>query len=146
MRAIAFSNLFTQAYPNSYIGAGISIPIFTGFRRLESVHRAKLQDELINWGEVNLKSNIYSQYANALANYKSNLYDLHVSQDNVSMGKDVYGVVSLQYKQGIVPYLNVITAESDLISSEINYLNALFQVLSSKVDLEKAMGLISSNH
>jgi outer membrane protein TolC len=38
----------------------------------------------------------------------------------------------------------VITAESNLISSEISYLNALFQVLLSKVDLEKAMGNIAS--
>jgi outer membrane protein TolC len=56
------------------------------------------------------------------------------------MARDVYGVVSLQYKQGLIAYLNVITAESNLISSQISFLNALFQVLSSKVDLEKAMG------
>jgi multidrug efflux system outer membrane protein len=50
--------------------------------------------------------------------------------------------VGLQYKQGIVPYLNVITAESNLISSEIGYLNALAQLLSNKIDLEKSMGNI----
>jgi len=59
------------------------------------------------------------------------------------MAKRTYFVVTLQYKQGIVAYLNVITAESNLISSEISYLNALFQVLSNKIDLEKAMGNIS---
>jgi outer membrane protein, multidrug efflux system len=37
----------------------------------------------------------------------------------------------------------VITAETNLITSEINYLNALFNVLSNKIDLEKAMGIIS---
>ena len=64
-------------------------------------------------------------------------------QNNVTMAKRVYFVVTLQYKQGIVAYLNVITAESNLIQSEIGYLNALFQLLSSKIDLEKAMGVIS---
>ena len=62
------------------------------------------------------------------------------------MARDVYSVVTLQYKQGIVAYLNVITAESDLISSEINYINGMFQLLSSKVDLEKSMGNISPKH
>jgi multidrug efflux system outer membrane protein len=40
----------------------------------------------------------------------------------------------------VIPYLNVITAESNLISSDISYLNALFQVLSNKVELDKALG------
>jgi outer membrane protein, multidrug efflux system len=59
------------------------------------------------------------------------------------MAKRVYFVVTLQYKQGIVAYLNVITAESNLITSETSYINALYQVLSSKIDLQKAMGIIS---
>jgi multidrug efflux system outer membrane protein len=71
------------------------------------------------------------------------MYNLQLLQKNVTMAKRVYFVVTLQYKQGIVPYLNVITAESNLISSEISYLNSLFQVLSNKIDLQKAMGNIS---
>jgi outer membrane protein TolC len=90
-----------------------------------------------------LKLQINKEYTTALANYKGNFFNLQLLQKNVSMAKRVYFVVNLQYKQGIVPYLNVITAESNLITSEISYLNALFQVLSSKVDLQKAMGSIS---
>jgi len=136
------SNFLSQGYPYSYIGASISIPLFTGLRRMASIQKAKLQEQQIDWAVVGLKARIYAEYSTALANYKSNLYDLDVLRDNVAMAKDVFGVVSLQYKQGLVAYLNVITAESNLISSEINYLNALFQLLSSKVDLEKAMGNI----
>jgi outer membrane protein TolC len=137
-------NILNQGYPYSYLGASINIPLFTGMRRMESIQRAKLQGQQIDLAIVGLKSHIYSEYTEALANYKSNLYDLNVLRENVAMAKDVYGVVSLQYKQGLIEYLNVITAESNLISSEISYLNALFQVLLSKVDLEKAMGNISS--
>jgi len=141
-----FSDLFNQAYPYSYIGASITIPLFTGFARLENVQKAKLQRQIIDLSEINLKSVIYTQYATALANYKSNLYNFYVLRQNKSMAKDVYIVVSLQYRQGIVPYLNVITAEDNLISSEINYINALFQVLLSKIELEKAMGNINPKH
>ena len=141
-----YSTNLNGPYPFSYIGATISIPIFTGLQRLESVQRAKLQEQQLDLALTNLKSVIYTQYYNALATYKSNLYDLKALSDNVVMSKDVYGVVSLQYKQGVVAYLNVITAESNLISSEISYLNALFNVLLSKVDLEKAMGISLSKH
>ncbi len=142
----SFSNLFNHSYPYSYLGASVSIPLFTGFRRSETIQRARLQLQQINWAEVDLKSRIYSEYTSALASYKSNLFDLNVLRDNKAMAKDVYGIVSLQYKQGVVAYLNVITAESNLISSEISYLNALFQVLLSKVDLERAMGKTLSKY
>jgi outer membrane protein TolC len=136
-------SLFQTAYPNSLIGAQINIPIFTGLSRVATIHKAKLQGQILDWGEINLKSEIYTEYTTAMANYKGNLYNLQMLQENVALSKRVYEVVSLQYKQGIVPYLNVITAEANLITSETGYLNALFQVLSSKVDLKKAMGDIS---
>ena len=135
-----FTNDLTRPYPYSYVGATISIPLFSGMQRIENVQKAKLQGQLIDLALTNLKSRIYTEYSSALANYKSNLYELKVLEDNVAMAKDVYGVISLQYKQGVIAYLNVITAESNLISSEISYLNSLFNVLMSKVDLEKAMG------
>ncbi len=62
------------------------------------------------------------------------------------MASDVYNVVSLQYRQGIVPYLNVITAQNNLVASEISYINSLFEVLLSKIDLEKALGNIPTNN
>jgi outer membrane protein TolC len=52
----------------------------------------------------------------------------------------------MQYSEGIKPYVDVIIAESDLQESEINYMNALFQVLQSKVDLDKARGEVNINY
>lgn len=138
-----YNNLLSNSYPSSLIGLSFNIPIFTGFARLNNLKKAKLEQQVNNWNEINLKSNIYTEYKTALANYKGNLYNMELLQKNETMAKRVYFVVTLQYKQGIVPYLNVITAESNLITSEINYTNALFQVLSSKIDLQKAMGNIT---
>ena len=136
------SQLFKAAYPYSYTGLTMSIPIFTGFSRIKNLQRARLQEKVIDWDAVNLKLQIYTDYTTALASYNGNLYNMQVLRENVEMARRVYFVVDLQYKQGIVAYLNVITAEANLISSEINYINALFQVLSSKIDLKKAMGIL----
>ncbi|HEY4108176.1 TolC family protein [Puia sp.] len=137
-----FGDLFSKAYPYSYMGLSLTMPIFTGFNRTNNIKRARLQGDLLDWSEVNLKSQIYTEYATALANYKSNYFNLGISKENVSLARRTYDIVALQYQQGVVPYLNVITAESNLITSEISYQNALFQVLSSKIDLQKSMGFI----
>jgi outer membrane protein TolC len=138
-----FSDLFNQSYPSQLIGLSVSVPIFTGFYRTNNLKKARLQEKLLDWDAVDLKSQINVEYTSALARYKSNMYTLQLLQKNVTLARRTYFVVTLQYKQGIVAYLNVITAESNLISSEISYLNALFQVLSTKIDLQKAMGTIT---
>ena len=142
----AFSNLFKTAYPYSYFGLSLNLPIFTGFERIEELHRSELQEQVVDWEAINLKSQIYSEYSAALANYKSNLYNLGLLADNKTRAQNVYRVVSLQYNQGVVAYLNLIIAESDLITAEIGYIDSLFQLLASKIDLEKAMGEIPTNY
>lgn len=138
-----FGSLWSNNYPYSYIGLSLNWQLFTGLSRTNSLRRAKLQSQQLDWGEVSLKSEIATEYESALAAYKGNLYNLNVMRDNVDLARKTYDIVSLQYEQGVVAYLNVITAESNLISSEIGYQNALYQLLSSKVDLQKAMGVIT---
>jgi len=60
-----FGKLWANTYPYSYIGLSVSWPIFTGFARTNSLHRAQLQSRLLDWGEVDLKSQIFSEYAGA---------------------------------------------------------------------------------
>jgi outer membrane protein TolC len=140
------SGLFKTAYPYSFFGLSFSLPIFTGLSRVENIHRAALEERVLDWTEVNLRSQIYAEYTSALANYKSNLYNMSLMQDNKTRATNVYRIVSLQYNQGIVSFLNIIVAESNLINAEIGYIDALFQVLSSKIDLEKATGDITFSH
>jgi outer membrane protein TolC len=140
-----FSQLFTKSYPFNFEGLSLTLPIFTGFARTNNIKRARLQYDLLDWQEVELKSQIWNDYTTAISNYKSNLYNLGISQENTGLAKETYDIVELQYLQGVVPYLNVITAESNLITAELTYETSLFQVLSSKIDLEKAMGIITVN-
>jgi outer membrane protein TolC len=137
-----YSDLFKSHYPYSTVGLSFNLPIFTGFSRIESLHESELQEEVLGLSEVNLKSEINVEYTSALANYKSSLYNWHLLKDNQSRAKNVFDIVLLQYDQGIVAYLNLIVAESNLITAEIGYTDALFQLLSSKIDLEKAMGVL----
>ena len=92
-----------------------------------------------------LKSQINSEYTLALSDYISNLNELRIAKKNISIAKNIFNTVKLQYDKGIKAYLEVIVSETDLRSAELNYLNILFQVLSSKMDLEKALGVIKIN-
>ena len=64
-------------------------------------------------------------------------------KDNVDLAREVYDVIQLQYKNGVKTYLDVTIAEADYRTARINYFNALYQVLASKLDTQKALGQIN---
>jgi outer membrane protein TolC len=63
-------------------------------------------------------------------------------KENLSLASEVYDVIQMQYRSGVKAYLDVITAESDLRTAQINYYNALYQVLASKIDVMQSLGNI----
>jgi len=140
-----FNKLYNTSYPNSLIGLQVTLPLFEGTKRIQNIKVAKLELERSDWDITAIKFQINTQFVQAMSAYKSNLNYWRILKKNVQTAQNVYNVISLQYKQGVKTYLDVITAESDLRTAEFNYLDALFNVLSSKVDVEKAMGKIPLN-
>ncbi|MGZ3872218.1 MAG: TolC family protein, partial [Mucilaginibacter sp.] len=138
-----FSNLYNNSYPNAYAGLSFSLPIFQGGKRLQNLSKARLQVSRTDLDIENSANTINTEYVQALAGYKSNFTSWQLIRQNVDLAKDVYKVVSLQYREGIKTYLDVIVAQSDLRTAELNYYNALFQLLSSKIDLQKSLGTLN---
>jgi outer membrane protein TolC len=140
----SFSTLYDKSFPNAYVGLTLAIPIFQGGKRLQNLSKARLQVDRADLDIVNSRNTINTEYVQALASYKSNYTNWQFLKQNVDLAKDVYKVVSLQYREGIKTYLDVIVAQSDLRTAELNYYNALFQLLSSKIDLQKALGTLTA--
>jgi outer membrane protein TolC len=141
-----FSNLYSQSFPNSIAGLNLTIPIFQGTRRLQNLRKARLQVDRASLDLENAHTEINTEYEQALSNYKSSYFDMQTLKQNVDLARDVYNVVFLQYREGIKTYLDVIVAQSDLRTAELNYNNALFTVLSSKIDLQRALGNLQVNN
>ena len=140
-----FSELYKEAFPNSQTGLQLALPIFTGTRRHQNLKIAELQEERLDLDLFDTKNQINSEYEQALATYKSALNDLATQQENARDAQEIYDIVKLQYDEGIKTYLEVIVAETDLRTSQLNYYNSLFAVLSSKLDVERALGVIALN-
>jgi len=140
-----FSDLYIRDFPNSSVGLRLAVPLFDGSRRIQQLKRANLQYREMALDTLNLRSRMNTEYAQAMASYKSNLKIFHAARENSGIADEVYNTVKLQYDEGIKSYLEVIVSESDLRSSRINELNALYRLLSSKLDVEKSLGNINVN-
>ena len=137
-----FLKTYSNGFSNSNIGIQLAMPIFQGNKRVLQIRQAELQSKRVDWDMSLLKSRVNTQFTQALAIYKGNLFNFLALKENVVLADDVYKTLNLQYKSGIRTYLDVIIAESDLRTAQLNFYNALFQLLQSKLDVQKAMGII----
>ncbi len=135
-----FNKLYNQSYPASYAGLTLSFPIFQGGKRKYEIRQAQWELRRTNLDIVNLRNAVNAEYSGALANYKSNYAGYMATKENLALAEEVYNIIQLQYKSGVKTYLEVITSETDLRSAQINYYNALYELLASKVDVQKALG------
>jgi len=141
----AFSELYNQSYPKSSIGLTLSLPIFQGGKRHQDVKIAELQQEKVLVQKQNLKKQINTEYETALAKYKSDLYEWQTVKQNMELAKEVYNIIKLQYDEGIKAYVDLIVAETELRTSQLNHYNAMYNLLASKIDLDRALGNIEIN-
>jgi outer membrane protein len=137
--------LYDTNYPGSVVGLRLTVPIFQGGRRTQEIRKARLQEARVDLDLLNTKNQINTQYEQAMATYKANRNDLNTNRSNVDLSRQVYNTIKLQYDEGIKTYLDLMTAETDLRTAQINYLNSLYNLLSSKLDVQQALGTITVN-
>jgi outer membrane protein len=140
-----FSQMFNEAYPNSVVGLSLNLPIFQGLKRYQDIQQQKLVNQRLVQEITNTKNFINTQYEQAMALYKSNLNDWKVATENVTLSEEVYSTIKLQYDEGIKTYLDLMVAETDLRSAQLNQLNTILNVLSSKLDVMQSLGTINTN-
>lgn len=138
-----FGKIYNNNYPSSFAALTLSFPIFQGGKRVANIRQAELKFKRTDWDIINFKNVVNAEYAAALASYKSNFANYLALKENVALAEEVYTVIQLQYRSGIKAYLEVITSETDLQNARINYINALYQLLSSKIDVQKSLGQLN---
>jgi len=141
-----FSNLYNDNIPSSNVGLSLSVPIFQGGKRIHEIRKSELQEARLELDLQNLEHQISAQYSAAMASYRANMNEWRNAKGNMELSEEVYNTIKLQYDAGVKTYLELMTAETDLKTSQLNYLNALYAVLVSKLDIQKALGTVNTTN
>ncbi len=137
-----FERLYGRSFPNSYAALTLGFPIFQGGKRRNNISIAQKQLDQVKLDVTDFKNQANSEFEAALAQYKSSMANYVALKENMQLAADVYRVIELQYREGIKTYLELITAQTDLRTAQISYFNAVYGLLSSKIDVQRAEGAI----
>jgi len=127
-------------YGYSLFGVSLNVPIFSGLSRSYRLQQEKLTLLKIENGFTSLKNGIDLEVSQSTINFKNSIKTLDVQRANMELAGNVARVTKIKYEQGVGSNFEVVEAEDALKQAQVNYYNALFDVMIAKVDLDKAYG------
>lgn len=138
-----FKYLYNHNYYNSYVGLNVNIPIFTGGQHLNQLRQSqisvyKAQNDLHN------ATNGFKLQANvASITYTNSIQSLNNQKRSRELAQEVLRVSKIKYAQGVGSSIEVTQAQTELENADNQYIQALYNALISKVDLDKAYARIN---
>lgn len=126
--------------PSNAIGLSMRLTLFDG---LKTPAKLREIDHKIEKGQNDLsqfQNAAWLQYQNAKRSYELNLTQAEIQKESLDLAQDIYNKSLLKFKEGVGSSLEVTQAETELKSAQNNYLNAIYDLVLSKVDLKTAYG------
>ena len=127
--------------PVFYAGIQFSIPLFSGMQNVNKIALGKIErqqsDLILNNAQEQLKTEVKQVIA---ALYEAS--ERIKTQANVSETAELsYSITKYRYEKGVASRLELTDAELALTTAKSNYLEAVFDYLSAKIELDRTMGV-----
>ncbi|MBC6368485.1 TolC family protein [Algoriphagus sp. AK58] len=132
-------------FGSSLIGVSMNIPIFDGLSKSARIQKNRITINQLENQRLFLNQSFKNELFTAKANLTNDLNILDVQMENLKLAQEVFDIARIKYQEGVGSNLEVVDADAALIEAEINYLAALYDGLISKVNLEKALGLLKAD-
>ncbi len=127
-------------FPSSIVGASLTIPIFDGRDRAMKINRAevRLQQHML---DIENSERVFRvEVENARKDFLTNLNKVEDSEDNLDLAESIYEVAQIKFREGVGSSVEMYQAESTFYQAQSRYINALYDFMISKSNLEKALG------
>jgi pyruvate dehydrogenase E1 component beta subunit len=127
-------------FPIGVIGATLSIPIFDGLQKHWRIQQSKIDVLKNQYTLQGLELAIEMESITASTTYQNAQSTADTQKKNMELAQRVFDVSEKKYQQGVGSNIEIVNAQTSLKEAQTNYLNALYDMLVSKIDYLKAIG------
>jgi len=126
--------------PTSVAGLRINVPIFDGFNKKAKIERAKIAMEIDRKRISLLEQSIQLEITNARTEYLTALERSQSQEKNVALAQKIYDTTQIKYRSGVGSSIEVTQAEQALYQTQQNFIQARYQLLVAKQNLDTVLG------
>lgn len=126
--------------PYSSVGLSLSIPIFQGGKRWNSIRQAEIQAEEMVWQRENLERSVAMQVDLAVDNIGINVRQISSCSESVVQADRAHSIMEKSFEIGAASYLDLRDSELALTRARLAYFQAIYNYLIANSELELLLG------
>lgn len=123
-------------YDSSILGIDLNIPIFSSLKRSASTQRAKIELEKAKTQLQEAEQQIRLQLENAKSNYILAIENYQTTKDNLNLAERIEKKNQIKYFEGLATSFELRQAQTQLYSTQQEYLQSMIEVINKKTELE----------
>lgn len=127
-------------FPTTIVGLKLNVPIFDGFDKAAKIKKSKIDVAKFKLQLNDLERSIKLQVINSRAIYNNAKQRLENQDKNLALAEKIMNTTKIKYREGVGSSLEMSQAEQELYRTQANRLNALYELVVAKADLDKALG------
>ncbi len=128
--------------PKHLAGLSLSLPIFSSGLRNSKLNIAKIELEKTKINKDMVIDQLLLQEKQYRYNLNNSIDNYFLQKENMALAKNVYSSMERKYNQGILSSLDLTQANDNYLKAHNTYLSSVFEVLQSKLALNKLLNNI----
>ena len=129
---------FSMTPPNM-VGATLSIPIWSSGNKWNALKTAKINYQEQQNTFENTTNSLMVQHSQLKYNLASAYESFENQKQNTEVTQRVFDKTTQKYQQGVASSLEVTNAGTNLISAQSSYVQALMELVTAQIELEKLL-------
>jgi hypothetical protein len=129
-------------YRQTVFGLNMNIPLYSGGQKKYYTQMAKLNMQKTKNNIKNAESGFDLEYNAAVVSYNNSIESLQSQKKNMLLADEVFKISQIKFENGVGSNLELVNAQQSAREAQANYIEALYNFYSSKLDLDKAQGNI----
>jgi outer membrane protein TolC len=125
---------------NFVAGVQLAIPLFDGFRERNLKEEASANIRVIEDNKNSIAEQIKSDVQKGISDVKSSMDRLRTTEITIDQAKSAVEQARIRYQSGSVTNLDLLDAETSLSQIELIQIQALYQFVVSRYELDQAIG------
>jgi len=121
-------------------GLKLNVPIFDGFLNRRKVALLNIESQKIEEDRRLLGQAKTLEFLQAKIQFRGTLHMLRTQEDNVALAREITDKLLLQYKEGVAPITDLLSAQTAMAEAEAHYWQQVFNYKLAVVKLLKAAG------